>query len=115
MAHIAGTFSHALPGRLVISLSGTFYQGTHRDAGFPNTTGGTANLSIRAFAGPVGSPFYTEPIDRYAPTAIREVDYPGGNVVWNVGTVEVAHVSPTGGIWSYGIDNLRLNLVLRKK
>ena len=115
MPHISGTFSHPLSGRLVIKFSGTFFQGTHRDAGFPSTNNGAANLAIRAFAGPAGSYTYTEPIDRYAPFAQAEVSYPGGNVVWNVGTVEVAHVNPTGGIWSYGMDNLKLNLSLQKK
>lgn len=115
MAHLAGTISDPRAGRLVVKLTGTFFQGTYRDAGFPGSSGGAGNILVRAFAGPAGSPMYTEPIDRFAPVSDAEFDYPGGNAVWNVGTAEVAHVNPTSGIWSYGIANLKLVIVLRKK
>lgn len=119
MAHLSGTFSHAKAGRLQITLTGTFEQGSRRDAGFPS--GGSwsdANILIRAYVGPAGaSRKYTEPIDRYAPATILEVDYPGGSVSWPVGTEEIAHINPTGGtgIWSYNMRDLRMTLVLRKK
>jgi len=115
MSHLSGNFSHASAGRLTVTLSGTFFQGTARDAGFPSTVNGEGNVLVRAFIGVSGSYHYTEPIDRFAPTATTEVDYPGGNVVWNLGTEEIAHVNPSGGIWNYGIKNLTINAKLVKK
>lgn len=115
MAHISGTFQHARAGRLQLSFTGTFYQGSHRDAGFPDSTS-PGNILIRAFIGPAGaSRKYSEPLDRNAPSSLLEVAYPGGNVSWPVGTEEVAHQHPTGGLWSYGMDNLKITLVFRKK
>lgn len=115
MAHLSGTFSSQFPGKLRVTLNGTFFQGSYRDAGFPGTSGGTANYAVRAYVGVAGSYNYLEPIDRYAPTSVKEFDYPGGNVVWNVGTETVAYVDPTGGIWSYGIVKLGIQLSLQKK
>jgi len=115
MAHLSGSFSSAHAGTLRVVLNGTFFQGTYRDAGFPSTSGGAANILVRAYFGPSGSFVYTEPIDRFAPTSLREFDYPGGNVTWLVGTETVAFQDPGSGIWSYGMANLRLQLVLQKK
>lgn len=113
MAHLSGTFSDPEAGRLVVTLSGTFYQDAYRDAGFPGSTGGEGNILIRAYVGPSGDHDYTEPIDRYAPVSVFELDYPGGSVSWQIGTEEVAHQHPTTGLWSYGMANLRLTAVLR--
>lgn len=114
MAHISGTFSDPRPGKLLVALKGTFQQGSRRDAGFPDT-GNPGNLLIRAFVGPVGaSRKYSEPIDRYVPTVVLSVDYPGG-VSWPVGTEEVAHVNPGSGLWSYGIADLNITLKLFMK
>lgn len=115
MAHLSGTFSSASAGKLRVTLNGTFFQGTYRDAGFPSSSGGVANYAVRAYVGVSGSYNYLEPIDRYAPTSVKEFDYPGGNVVWNIGTETVGYVDPTGGIWSYGMSKLSIQLVLQKK
>lgn len=117
MAHLSATFSHALPGKLQIVLTGTFHQGSHRDAGFPGSTPSAANMLVRGFVGPSGaSRKYTEPIDRYAPAAVLQMDYPGGDESWPFGTETVDYLDPVGGgLWSYGIDNLNMTVVLRKK
>lgn len=116
MAHISGTFSDPHAGDLLITFSGVFFQGSRRDAGFPSTSGGTANLLLRAFVGPAGaSRKYTEPIDRYAPVCITSVPYPGGSVSWPVGSEEIAHVNPTSGLWSYGFQDLKLILKLIRR
>jgi len=115
MPHINGVFSDASAGRLLITLSGVYVEGVRRDSGFPSSFGGGSNLSIKPFAGPAGMPIYGQPIDRYAPTVTYELDYPGGNLLWSVGTVEIAHQNPSGGIWSYGWVDLRLNLKLIKR
>lgn len=120
MAHISGTFSHAKAGRIRVAFSGTFEYGTYRDAGFPYGDADNAssvNIVVRPYVGPVGSRVYGEPIDRYAPAVVFEVDYPGGNVSWPVGSEEVAHVHPTGGggIWTYGMRNLKFYLRFTKR
>lgn len=102
-----------------MTLTGRFFYGTYRDAGFPPSDGnvpGVPNISVRAYIGVSGSYQYLEPIDRFAPVSKRILDYPGGNVVWNFGTEEVAHTNPTvGGIWSYGLDQMRIDVVLMAK
>lgn len=117
MAHITGSFAHPQAGTLVVTFSGTFFQNVARDAGFPSTAEGVGNLVLRAYVGPAGAGRrYCEPIDRYAPVSVMEVDYPGGNVSWPVGTEEVVRASPTGSAyWIYGLKNLRIVLVLRKR
>jgi hypothetical protein len=115
MAHVSGTFSSASAGKLRVTLNGTFYQNTYRDAGFPSSSGGVGNWAVRAYVGPSGSYGYTEPIDRYAPTSVKEFDYPGGNVTWNIGTETLAYVDPTGGIWFYGMSKISVQLVLQKR
>ena len=115
MAHLSSSFSSASAGLLDVTLRGTFAQGTYRDAGFPSTTNGAANILIRGYIGPSGSYSYLEPIDRYAPTSRLLLSYPGGSVTWYFGTEEIAHVNPTGGIWSYGMHKLKMDLVLIKR
>lgn len=120
MAHLSGTISSAYSGRLQLILSGTFYQTSSRAAGFPGATDDTSeegNILVRAYAGPTGSLQYIDPIDRYAPVSVAEFDYPGGSVVWDIGTEEISHVGPSasGDYWEYGIDNLRIIVVLKKK
>lgn len=106
MAHISGTFSNASAGRLTVTLTGTFYDNGARDAGFP---AGTSNYSLRAVVNGTGS----EPIDRYAPASVFELDYPGGGVSWAVSTQTVA--TQTVSISTYGFQNLKITLELRKK
>ena len=116
MAHLSFTYSSPWAGRLCINLVGTFFYGVRRDAGFPSGSSSSGNISIRAFFGPgAGSFLYTEPIDRFVPTAYSEADYPGGNVVWYLGTEEVTHINPSGGLWSYGMQDLRIFGKLEKK
>ena len=107
MSHISGTFSHPLPGKLRVTLSGTFFQGTARDAGFPS---GPSNYLLRG----VVNGNNTEPIDRYAPFVSLDLDYPGGNVSWAVSTATVA-TATNGSIATYGFTNLRMALQLLKK
>ena len=111
MAHVSGTFSHPKAGRLTVRLTGTFHQGAYRDSGFPNTTA-PANLLIRAFMGPDdGTRQHGEPIDRYAPISIFEMDYPGGSAPWPYGTEEVAHQHPSG-VYTYGMAKLLVEVTL---
>ena len=113
MAHLSGTIAHASAGKLQVCLSGTYVDGVSRDAGFPS---GTSNLLVRAFVGPNDGTTrkYTVAIDRNAPVAMMEMDYPGGGVSWPVGTEEVAHLSPSG-LYNYSFKNLTLTVVLRKR
>lgn len=116
MAHLSASFSNPTPGLLTIALSGTFYQDTSRDAGFPSTSGGVANILVRAGFGVSGSYKYLECIDRYAPSVVLQTPYPGNSVVWSIFTETVARISPTGTAdWQYGIKNLLLTLSLIKK
>lgn len=115
MAHLSSSFSAAAAGTLEITLKGTFYQGTYRDAGFPGTTGGAGNVLVRGYVGESGSYAYLEPIDRYAPVSRLTLTYPGGGVVWNFGTETLARQDPTSGIWTYGMGKLRMDLVLIKR
>lgn len=106
MAHLSGSFFDANAGTLEIRLEGTFWQGSGRDAGFPS---GTSNMLLR---GIVGS-YRTASIDRYAPTVTFTVAYPGGNVVWPLGTEELAHES--SGVSAYGFINLRMTVAFTKR
>lgn len=116
MPHLSSSFSSQSAGTLTVTLSGTFFQGASRDAGFPSTTGGAANMMVRGVFGVAGSYSKTEPIDRYAPTAVTQVAYPGGGVVWSLFTETVAYIDTTGTAnWSYGILNLLLTANLLKK
>ena len=112
MAHLSGTFAHNQPGKLLVTFRATWYNSSYRDAGFP-TGDQTANLLLRAFVGPNdGTRKYTEPLDKNLAVAYLVMDYPGGNASWPVGTEEVAHQSPTTGIWSYALAKLSLELKL---
>jgi len=106
MAHISGTFSNAAAGKLTVTLSGTFYQGTGRDAGFPS---GASNMLIRPTVNGNAGPA----IDRNAPTTSYELDYPGGSASWAVATDTLATV--TSGTATYGFTELKMVLELRKK
>lgn len=112
MAHISGSFTSPYSGMLTVALQGVYFQNIRRDAGFP-ASGAGGNLAVRAYVGPVGSPVYGQPIDRYAPFASFEVFYPGG-VVWQVGTVEVAHSDPSG-LFTYALRDLNIDLTLKKR
>ena len=117
MSHIAQTIADPHAGILRIRFRGTFYSTTARDAGFPPAPAadGSPNISVRAYAGPNdGTRRKTEPIDRYVGSATLEMFYPGGNVVWPIGTEEVAHLNPTG-LFSYGMEKLVIDAVLEKK
>jgi len=112
MAHLYGTFSDPNAGRLQLVLKGTYEQGTARDAGFP---AGDTNILVRALVGPVGGTVVgqSEPIDRYAPTVTFEVDYPGGNAVWQMSTETVAY--SYGTAFAMAMRKLKLTAVLTKK
>lgn len=84
MAELSGTFSSPFAGKLCVTLTGVFWDGTMRNAGFNSTT---ANMAI---AGVVNG-FTMNPIDRNAPVSYVEFDYPGGNVSWSISTVEIAY------------------------
>jgi hypothetical protein len=114
MAHISGTFSNPNAGRVVMILWGTFWQGVVRDAGFPSSTS-PGNILIDAFIGPVNDRQYCQPIDRYAPISLYTREYPGNNVLWSVGTREIAHQNPSSGIWSYGMERLTITLLFVMK
>lgn len=117
MAHLTSTFSSPHAGTLEVTLEGVFEQGTRRDAGFPGTTGGAANILVRGFVGPSGaSRRYTQALDRNCPSVTMSCDYPGGSAVWPFGTEEIDHLHPTGGgLWTYGMRDLRMKIVLLKR
>jgi hypothetical protein len=112
MAHLASSFSSIHAGQLEVVLSGVWYHGTRRDAGF-SSTNGTPNVLVRAYFGPAGALQYTQPIDRYAPVVVALVDYPGAGVLWTYGTETVANtVGGATGLYSYGFEDLRIDLTL---
>jgi hypothetical protein len=93
-------------------LSGVWYHGTRRDAGF-SSNNGTPNVLLRAYVGPAGAHQLTQPIDRYAPVVVAIFDYPGGGAVWEYGTELVANTSGGAtGIYAYGFQDLRIDLTL---
>jgi hypothetical protein len=103
---------------LLITFRATFFYNTApRDAGFPgNSSDGLDNPNYmgRAFVGPTGSYEYTEPLDRYAPVAYLVMDYPGGDVSWDIGTETLEYQDPSSGFWSYGLSKLSLEIKLVK-
>lgn len=111
-SHLSGNFSSPRAGRLLLTLEGVFLDGAYRNAGFPSS--GSANILIRGYIGPVGGRSYCQPIDRFAPVSLVEVDYPGGGVVWPVGT-ETVDVSFPSGIYSFGMTSLKITLRLTKR
>jgi hypothetical protein len=114
MAHLASSFSSQYTGQLEVVLSGVWYHGTRRDAGF-SSNNGTPNVLLRGYVGPAGAYQYTQPIDRYAPVVVLLLDYPGGGVTWNYGTELLANTSGGAtGLYSYGFQDLRMDLTLRR-
>lgn len=116
MALPTGTFSSSFAGTLKVTLTAKFTN-SRGDAGFPSSSGYGANMSLQAFAGPVGSPSFTPIIDRYGTTAVLSLDYPGGGALWPVGVSEVSHADPVGASepWSYGMSDIKLFCELRKR
>jgi hypothetical protein len=106
MSHISGTFLNPSAGRLRVTLTGSFFQGTNRDAGFPS---GNSNYLLGGSVNGNQMP----PLDRNAPVSYMELDYPGGNVSWVVATSTIDTIS--GGIAAYGFTNIRMILQLIKK
>jgi len=106
MANISGTFSNAAAGRLRVTLSGTYVQGTGRDAGFPS---GTSNILLKGTVNGVDMPA----IDRNVPVTYMELDYPGGGVSWAVSTSEIAYI--LAGTATFSMTNLKMILQLVKK
>lgn len=114
MGHLSSSFSSQYAGQLEVVLSGVWYHGTRRDAGF-SSSNGTPNILLRGYVGPAGARHYTQPIDRYAPVVTALFDYPGGGVEWQFGTETVAYTSGGAtGLYSYGFQDLRLDLTLRR-
>lgn len=114
MAHLASSFSSAYSGQLEVVLRGVFIYENRRDAGFPSSNG-NPNMLIRGYVGPVGGRFYTDPIDRFAPTVTAFFDYPGGNAVWDFGTELIDYTfGGASGIIVFGIQDLRMDLILRR-
>jgi hypothetical protein len=106
MAHISGTFSNPSAGRLRVTLTGSFFQTTNRDVGFPS---GSSNYLL---GGSVNGN-QMSPLDRNAPVSYMELDYPGGNASWVVAT---STIDTTGsGVSFYGFTNIRMILQLIKK
>lgn len=112
MAHLSSTFSSITAGKLTVILSGVWYHGARRDAGF-SSSNGTPNYLLRGYVGPAGARQYLQPIDRYAPVVTGVFDYPGGGVVWEYGTETIAYTDGGAtGLYSYGFQDLRMNLSL---
>lgn len=111
MANLSGTVSFPLAGKLRFYLTGT-YTRANTDAGFPNYSDG--NIRVQAFAGAPGSYSYSPIMDKFQQSVDFDVDYPGGSVVWNVGT-EVVEYERAAGTVVVAIRNLKLawELVLR--
>lgn len=109
-----GTFSSPFAGKLTVRLSAQYFANTYLDAGFPSSGGGEANLAIRGYAGPSGSPTKTPVLEKFSGFVEFEMDYPGGSVAWPCGVEQVAFKSP-GGSYTVGFQDISLSLVLRKK
>lgn len=106
MAQLSGTFSSPYPGRLQITLSGVFYQGVGRDAGFPS---GSSDLLIAPQVNGNTGPA----ISRDVAGTYFELDYPGGSASWNVSTILVNHSS--SGTAAYGFSSLSMIIQLMKR
>jgi hypothetical protein len=112
MAFPTGTFSSPYAGRLLVSYTAKFSASSYHDAGFPSSAP-DLNFAIRGYAGPAGSPSYTQVLDKYSLMAEIELDYPGGSVGWPVGIEDVAHLTP--GISSVTMSELRVSCKLIKR
>lgn len=55
----------------------------------------------------------SDPIDRYAPTVSLELDYPGGDVPWEVQTQTVSFVAANST--NFGFENLTVVLKFLKR
>jgi hypothetical protein len=106
MAHLSGTFSSAKAGKLCVTVTGTYTEGTNMDAGFPST--GHDMLVQGVVNGTV-----MHPISRTNPVSYAEFDYPGGSANWSVLTYRLANGG--SGTQTYGFINLAMTLQLRKK
>lgn len=114
MAHLSSAFSSVYAGKLEVVLTGVWYHGTRRDAGF-SSANGVPNILLRGYLGLSGAYLYTQPIDRYTPVVVSIFDYPGGAVTWNFGTEIVASTNGGAtGLYSYGFEDLSMKLTLRR-
>lgn len=91
MAHPTGTFHYPTAGVLRIFLSARWSY-TASDFGNPDEVDG--NVRIRAYFGVSGSYKYTSTIDKFTQSSFVDVAYPGGDVVWNIGTETVDYTVP---------------------
>ena len=109
MAHLSHTFSHPSPGKLSITLQGSFWEGAYQRIYGQPPSNATVNMFVKVVVNGVSS----DPIDRYAPVVTMELDYPGGNVQWPVQTQTVSYI-PVNNT-NFGFNNLRVVLKLLKR
>lgn len=105
MAHLSGTFSNASAGKLLVTLSADFGQSRASYTGY---------VLIRGFIGPSGALNYVKGIDIQFPVSLLELDYPGGGVVWILGT-ETEELSLPSGVYHFGAGNITMKLTLTKR
>lgn len=109
MPHLSYTFSSPHAGKLTARLQGSFWEGAYRRLFGQSPSNATVNLYLRVSVNGVLS----DPIDRYAPTVSLELDYPGGDVPWEVQTQTVSFVAANST--NFGFENLTVVLKFLKR
>lgn len=109
MSHLSGTFSHPSACQLLVVLTAEF---TGQGTAYMNNG---AYVSIRGYLGPSGAYNYTRKIDRYAESTAFELNYPGGGVVWNVGTETTEVNIPQSGVYHFGAFDIRMVIRVTKR
>lgn len=106
MAHINSTFYSASAGKLRVVLSGDFFYGSGRDAGFSAT--GTPWIISAVINGNS-----TAPCDAGTRSVEMTLDYPGG-VTWGVSS-QTVQAGSSGSIASSGVRNITIVMRLLKR
>lgn len=91
MAHPTGTLSYPDAGVLRFFVCAR-WSSTTGDFGSPDLNIG--NVRIRAFMGETGDYTYTSVIDKFTQATFIDLDYPGGDEEWDVGTETVDYDLP---------------------
>lgn len=107
IAHLSGTFSHPNACQLLVVVTAGF-------GNFATFNNGTY-VSFRGHLGPGGGYQYTSKVDMYSPVAVLELSYPGGGVLWNVGTETIQLVTPSSGFYSILVSDITMVVRVTKR
>jgi hypothetical protein len=116
MANLSGTFKDPSAGTLMVFLSG-IYQVSIYSGDIPYGSPSAPGLGYMRVGATVGG-FAVPPIDPYSPNSFLQLDYPGGNTVWNYSTSLLSDIHPTlsaPGSVTWGFGSLQLTMTLYKK